>query len=233
MKGRKTFQLRRVVEEVVFGVEDSLVSTVGALTGIAVGTQSAYVVILSGIVLIFAEATSMTAGSYLSSKSEGEVWLQEHADDWDELMKASGAGRGPVGSALRREGITGESRRAILDAVETQRKRWLGQVIQHERRSSPSGNKTPVLAAIVMGLSYLSAGAIPLIAYIILPVQVAIIPSIVITLVALFAFGAWKASFTKQSRWKSGLEMALVGGAAAGIAYLLGHIVRQLFGIII
>ena len=226
-------RLRRVVEEVVFGVEDSLVSTLGALTGIAIGTQSTYVVVLSGIVLIFAEATSMTAGSYLSSKSEGEVWIQEHANDWDTLMKESGAGRGPVGSALKKEGIKGDTRRLILDAVEVQRKRWLGQVIQHERRSSPSGNKTPLLAAGVMGLSYLSAGIIPLLAYLLLPVQEAVLPSIVITLITLFAFGAWKASFVVQSRIKSGLEMAIVGGTAAGIAYLLGFIVRQLFGIIV
>jgi len=61
--------LSNSVREVVFGLEDSLVSTLGAVTGIAIGSQSEYVVILSGIVLIFAEATSMAAGSYLSSKS--------------------------------------------------------------------------------------------------------------------------------------------------------------------
>lgn len=234
MKRRKRkFQLRRVVEEVVFGVEDSLVSTVAALTGIAVGTQSTYVVVLSGIVLIFAEATSMTAGSYLSSKSEAEVWLQEHSEDWDELMRSRGAGRGPIGLALRKAGITGEDRKAVLAAVETQRKRWLGQVIQHERAHSPAGMKTPVLAGIVMGLSYLSAGAIPLLAYLFLPVEQAVWPSIGITLVALFAFGAWKASFTKQSRVLSGVEMVVIASAAAAIAYVLGMLVRVTFGAII
>ena len=41
------------IREIVFGMEDSLVSTLGAITGIAAGTGSTYVVILSGIVLIF------------------------------------------------------------------------------------------------------------------------------------------------------------------------------------
>lgn len=57
------------IREVVFGIEDSLVSTLGTVTGVAVGSQDTYIVILSGIVLIFSEATSMAAGSYLSSKS--------------------------------------------------------------------------------------------------------------------------------------------------------------------
>jgi predicted membrane protein (TIGR00267 family) len=57
------------IREIVFGLEDSLVSTLGALTGIAVGSESRFIVILAGLVLIATESTSMAAGSYLSSKS--------------------------------------------------------------------------------------------------------------------------------------------------------------------
>lgn len=61
------------MREIVFGLEDSLVSTLGALTGIAIGSHSTYIVILSGFVLIAAESMSMAAGSYLSSKSATET----------------------------------------------------------------------------------------------------------------------------------------------------------------
>ncbi len=61
------------VREIVFGLEDSLVSTLGAVTGIAAGTHNAYVVLLSGLVLVSVEAVSMAAGSYLSSKSAAGV----------------------------------------------------------------------------------------------------------------------------------------------------------------
>jgi len=66
-------KIRSVFGEIIFGLEDSLVSTLGAVTGIAAGSGNQYVVILSGIVLIFAEALSMTAGSYLSVKTEEEL----------------------------------------------------------------------------------------------------------------------------------------------------------------
>jgi len=66
---RKKSFLETTVREVVFGLEDSLVSTVGAITGIAVGTDNQMVVILSGLVILAVEATSMGAGSYLSSKT--------------------------------------------------------------------------------------------------------------------------------------------------------------------
>ncbi|MBI4256975.1 VIT1/CCC1 transporter family protein [Candidatus Uhrbacteria bacterium] len=66
------------MREIVFGLEDSLVSTMGAITGIAVGTGSTYVVILSGFVILFAEAMSMSAGSYLSTKHAREAEILFH-----------------------------------------------------------------------------------------------------------------------------------------------------------
>lgn len=219
----------RVLDEVVFGVEDSLVSTLGAITGIAAGTQDTSTVVLSGVVLLCAESLSMMAGSYLSSESEGEIWLQEHADDWDKLMRSSGAGHGPIVAAMESERVHGTARERILKAVEIQRRRWLGQMIQHERQASPSGSKSPTVAAFIMGTCYVLAGLVPLGAYLLLPVERAIVPSIVVTLVSLFLFGTWKATLTKQPRLRSGTEMVLVAAVAAGAAYALGLLARWLF----
>lgn len=61
------------IREVIFGLEDGLVSTLGVITGIAEGTQDRFVIILSGIVVIAVESLSMAAGTYLSNKSEQEA----------------------------------------------------------------------------------------------------------------------------------------------------------------
>lgn len=58
-----------IVRNFTFGVEDSLVSTVGLLTGIAVAGISRKEIILTGTVLIFVEAFSMAVGSLLSEQS--------------------------------------------------------------------------------------------------------------------------------------------------------------------
>ncbi|MBI5369887.1 VIT1/CCC1 transporter family protein [Candidatus Uhrbacteria bacterium] len=69
------------IREIVFGLEDSLVSTLGALTGIAIGANNTFIVILSGLVILAAECTSMAAGSYLSSKSALETEAVIHRHD--------------------------------------------------------------------------------------------------------------------------------------------------------
>ncbi len=66
-------KLQIPVREVIFGLEDSLVSTLGVVIGIATGTQNRQLVILSAVVVIVVESLSMTAGTYLSNKSEMEV----------------------------------------------------------------------------------------------------------------------------------------------------------------
>lgn len=56
----------------IFGVEDSLVSTVGLLSGVAIAGLPRSTILLTGVVLIFVEAFSMATGSYLSEASVDE-----------------------------------------------------------------------------------------------------------------------------------------------------------------
>lgn len=60
------------VRNFTFGVEDSLVSTVGLLAGIAVAGVDRKSIILTGLVLIFVEAFSMAVGSLISERSVEE-----------------------------------------------------------------------------------------------------------------------------------------------------------------
>lgn len=60
------------IRNVVFGIEDSLVSTLGFLAGISIGGFAQKSIILSGVILIFVEAFSMGVGSFLSEESTEE-----------------------------------------------------------------------------------------------------------------------------------------------------------------
>lgn len=60
------------IKNFIFGVEDSLVSTTGLLSGIAVAHVDKSTIFLTGIVLIFVEAFSMGVGSFLSEKTAEE-----------------------------------------------------------------------------------------------------------------------------------------------------------------
>ncbi|TAK05236.1 hypothetical protein EPO33_04660 [Patescibacteria group bacterium] len=70
------FRTPSFLRNFIFGVEDSLVSTVGLLSGVAIGGASRRTILLAGIVLIFVEAFSMGVGSYLSEQKAQEFSKQ-------------------------------------------------------------------------------------------------------------------------------------------------------------
>lgn len=69
---------RAYLKSFIFGVEDSLVSTVGLLSGVVLAGAGAGTAVLTGIVLIFVEGFSMSAGEFLS-ESEVEEATSAHA----------------------------------------------------------------------------------------------------------------------------------------------------------
>lgn len=56
----------------IFGVEDSLVSTVGLLSGVAVADVPRATILITGIILLLVEGLSMAAGSFLTESSVEE-----------------------------------------------------------------------------------------------------------------------------------------------------------------
>lgn len=69
-------QLATFLRNFVFGVEDSLVSTVGLVSGVAIAGASRSSIFLTGMVLIFVEAFSMGVGSFLSEESS-ETYINQ------------------------------------------------------------------------------------------------------------------------------------------------------------
>lgn len=70
----KTPEKRKIeyIRNIIFGVEDSLVSTIGLVSGVAMTGVANRTIVLTGVVLIFVEAFSMAVGSLLSENSAEE-----------------------------------------------------------------------------------------------------------------------------------------------------------------
>ena len=66
-KGSRSFG-SLYVRNIIFGIEDSLVSTVGLLSGIASASATHSAIILTGVIYIIVEAFSMAMGSFLSEE---------------------------------------------------------------------------------------------------------------------------------------------------------------------
>ena len=100
--------------------------------------------------------------------------------------------------------------------------------IDYEKAKGNSVNYegSPVKHSVVTFLSFSIVGFLPLIPYI-FKIEPEFILSSVIVVISLFVIGASRGLFTKKNWIKSGLEMLLVGGIAALVAFLVGTLVNN------
>ena len=93
----------------------------------------------------------------------------------------------------------------------------------------------PLINGLVTFGSFVIAGAVPLVVYLVglaFPISpdMAFPISIVSSGLALFALGASKVLVTKLNLIRSGLEMLVVGGLAASVAYIVGALLKGIGG---
>ena len=232
MSGGILSKSARYIREIVFGLEDSFVSTLGAVTGIAAGVQNGEIVLLSGVVLVAVESISMAAGSYLSSKSAKEAFEYRSQQDGSRLLQEPIDDDGTFYNVLLGQGFSVTQIDKIVSALKRERRLWLHEVERCERRLIPAVSGSAVISGIVMGFFYLVGGSIPLAPYLFFPLATAMYFSLVLTGVGLFLLGILKAKVVGGHLLKSGIEMTTVALTAALLGYIIGRLLSLYFGII-
>lgn len=219
------------IRELVFGLEDGLVSTLGAVAGVAAGTNDSRIVILTGAVILVVESLSMAAGSYLSSKSHREFLQKRVEDERREIEKKPEQETEELRVMYRERGFTKEETDLVVNRITSDKDLWLEEMVAKELGIGKADLRSSKSHALVMGLAYVVGGSVPVLPYVVLPVRLALPLSILATVFALFFVGYWKGVVTRISRIKSGLEMIIIAATASGIGYLIGNLLGRFFGI--
>jgi vacuolar iron transporter family protein len=222
--------VRGRLRDAVFGTQDGLISTLGALTGIAVGTQSGAAVIIAGVVIVAVESLSMAAGSYLSSKSQRQYLEHLISEEKEAIEKDPEGEKREVWTMYRARGYREDEIGIILKRLLSDKKLLLEDMAHKELGISLEKLEDPLGNALVMGMAYVLGGLIPVVPYLILDVHMAIVVSILGTFVALFAFGGLKGRVVGQVWWRSGFEMLAIAGLAALVGFVIGRAARYWVG---
>ncbi|MBI2338284.1 VIT1/CCC1 transporter family protein [Candidatus Daviesbacteria bacterium] len=83
-----------------------------------------------------------------------------------------------------------------------------------------------IMGAGIMFFSYLFAGLIPILPFLIFPADIARILSILFALIGLFVVGYFKGKIVKSRPLRSAAEMLLIGGLATVIGLIVGNILK-------
>ncbi len=227
---RQLFERLSSVREIVFGVQDGVLTTAGVLCGLSGAVSRHSQVALAALASTAAGALSMAAGAYLGTRAETEV-LRAELD----LVRAEAAAKPytvqeGLLDELCKEGLTREAGYRIVRLLST-----APQALSSTAEAKMFGLSGPMLGrpaidGVVMGIAFLVGALVPLLPYMLIPVQRYDLGSaLVATALTLFGVGyfeGWLAH--RNDRWRSGVRFLAIAMSAAAAGYLIGLAISPL-----
>lgn len=219
----------RRVREIVFGMNDGVISTISFLLGVVGALANHQAVLVSGFAEVLAGTISMFFGGYLSTKSQQEFFEHEIAREKREIEEMPGRERDEIRQIYRAKGFHDEKELdLVVQRITADKKVWLKCMMEEELGLILESMDSPFKVASVVGASFLVGGFIPLVPFILLDTPVALRTSLVFTGASLFVLGGIKTLITRRPWFQSGLEVFLIGVFAASAGYLIGIFLKQI-----
>jgi VIT1/CCC1 family predicted Fe2+/Mn2+ transporter len=217
-----------MVRDIVIGMSDGLTVPFALAAGLSGAVGGGYVVVVAGLAEMVAGGISMGLGGYLAGRSEVDTYLTELDREGAEVRDMPQAEVNEVRQIFAEYGLEGTSLDAAVRAITSNAKTWVAFMMREELGLERPDSQRALRSALTIGLSYVVGGLVPLAPYVLgLPLTSALLTSVVVTLIALLIFGAFRAHFTGVPLIRGSLQTALVGGLAAGAAFGLARIVTS------
>lgn len=222
---RRNAGLLGEIREAVFGAQDGLISTLAVVSAVGGATQSPFAILIAGLASALAGVFSMSAGEYMSSKSQREIFEALVAAEEREVDDRPAEAEAEVAYMFQEDGLDRESALRVAHELVSVKPALLKTMVEKELKLVADLDDSPLRGALVMGASFGLASLVPILPYLLLPLGWALYASVAATGLALFAMGVVKSRWTQRHWLPSGLEI-LALGAVAGIA---GNIVGGWF----
>jgi len=227
---RRTAGLLGEIREAVFGAQDGLISTLAVVLTVAAATHQAVPVLIAGLASALAGVFSMSAGEYMSSKSQREIFEAQIASEQEEVDERPAEAEAEVAYMLEEEGLDRERALRVASEIASSKAVLLKTMVEKELGLTSGEIGSPLRGAIIMGAAFGSASLIPILPFLIVPASTAEWGSVVFTGLALFGMGVLKSRWTRRHWLPSGLEIVALGALAGVAGYVFGTVLPALLG---
>lgn len=214
------------LSEIILGGQDGLVNTLGVILGVAAATSDARIVLAAGFAATFAESVSMAAVAFTSTQADAALYESEKAREHRHIERVPALERDEVREIYSRKGFRGALLEQIVTTITHDSQVWVDVMMAEELKLAPIEKYGALRAALVVGGAALVGSFVPLTPFILLPVSLAIWASLGMSVLTLFAVGAYKARLTVGTPYRSGVEMVVIGITSALVGYAVGLLFR-------
>ncbi len=210
----------------VFGAMDGLVSNVALIAGVAGGTASSagsQPIVLAGLAGLSAGAFSMAVGEYTSVASQAEAAQREIAKERREILRNESGEKAELAAMYVAKGLTPELAAEVVEQIHEDHEQAVAVHAREEFGIDPEDLTSPMLAAVSSFIAFTVGALVPLLPYLLGATSVW--PAVILTMAALFICGAVVTQVTSRHWSFGGARQMVLGGAAAGITYVVGTLV--------
>ena len=212
--------------DVILGGQDGLVNVLGVILGVAAASSDARLVLIAGLAATFAESVSMAAVAFTSTRAQEALYESERAREHRHIATVPELERAEIREIYRSRGFDGPLLDQIVDTITSNPDVSVAVMMAEELQLRPIPSGGARSAALIVGVAAILGSAIPLLPFMLLSVGPAMGVSVALAAVTLFIVGAYKAWTTVGRWWLSGLEMAGIGIASAGVGWLIGFLLK-------
>jgi len=213
-----------VVRDAVIGMADGLTVPFALAAGLTGAIDTTWIIVVAGLAEIAAGSIAMGLGGYLAARSDVEHYANERAREQREVREIPADEEAEVIQALQQYGLRPEEARPMVDALKKRPEAWVDFMMRFELGLERPDPARALQSALTIGGAYALGGFIPLLPYMLLKHALpALWVSSAVTLVALAVFGYVKGRFSGVPPTRSALQTVLIGGLAAGVAFLIAR----------
>ena len=221
------------IRDIVFGFGDGVNTSLGIVAGIGGASVGVDIVILAAIIGMFTGAKAMAVQNYLAVKSQIEILQSEIKREEYEIENAPEDERKEIEEIYKSKGFAGEELNMVVNKITSNKGVWLKTMLTEELGLNLEILGNPIKGAIVMFISFLIGGILPILPYFIVKTGLinnftALLIAISMSLSSSFMIGAIKGRLAKKSWVKGGLEMSLLGTGIALLGYGIGSEMNNL-----
>jgi VIT1/CCC1 family predicted Fe2+/Mn2+ transporter len=215
------------IRDIVIGMSDGLTVPFALAAGLTGAINSSGIVITAGIAEIVAGSIAMGLGGFLAGRTEADHYRSELKREYEEVERVPEQEKLEVKEVFADFGLSDALQTQIADEMSKDKDKWVDFMMRYELGlEKPLANRA-TQSAIVIGLSYIVGGIIPLSSYFIVPnSQIALYYSCAITMVCLFIFGYFKSKVTGQPPISGAFKVLIIGALAAAAAFGMARLIN-------
>jgi VIT1/CCC1 family predicted Fe2+/Mn2+ transporter len=226
LEGRHRGMSGNALRAAVLGANDGLVSNLSLVMGVAGAALDAHAILITGLAGLLAGACSMAMGEWLSVSTARDSYQRQIDTEAEELEQVPEEEKEELALIYQAKGLPEDQAGALADRLISNRATALDTLAREELGIDPDElGGSPWTAGGTSFLLFATGAIFPVAPFFLLSGVPAVLVSLAISGLALFAIGAGTSLFTGRATFASGVRQLLVGFAAAGMTYGIGRLI--------